>query len=158
MKIFSDIGLRIQKAVGLTSSFRRFMHSNLSRKAWTHTILVRLDRDFFSWCFDMPVVGIESEPFVCGIPEIFEYHLKKCRKFKHAVKNGVTVLFNGAANSRLPKSFIGGAGYFQLVKVEEDKGGCWYKDKETKAEGWLCPNLYQFFTTAPPVIHVEIRG
>jgi hypothetical protein len=131
------------------------MDKNLSKKSWTHVIFMRWHKSYQEWCFDIPIVGIEDEPFVEGIPEIIEYHLGKSNKTTSAKKKGVTVLFSGAATK--PKEFTSGT-YFKLVKTKEENGGSWYKEPVSRYEGWLCPNLYQFFAKAPKQIHVCIRS
>jgi len=155
MSIFTKLGLTIQKACDMTSSIRSIMDKNLSKKSWTHVIFMRWHKSYQEWCFDIPIVGIEDEPFVEGIPEIIEYHLGKSNKTSSAKKTGVTVLFSGAATK--PKEFTNG-NYFKLVKTKEENGGGWYKEPVSRYEGWLCPNLYQFFAKAPKQIHVCIRS
>lgn len=139
----------------MSETIKKLIHFNLSRKDWTHVIFMRWHKLFQQWCFDIPIVGIEDEPFVSGIPEIIDHHLAKKKKLTSARDNGINVLFSGAPTK--PKNFKLGH-YFKLVKLHEENGGCWYRDTTSKMEGWLCPNLFQFFATAPKQIHVCIRS
>ena len=155
MNILKSLGLKIKSAIGVSEVIKNLINFNLSKKAWTHVIFMRWNKEFKQWCFDIPILGIEDEPFVSGIPEIIDYHLSRGNKLKGAKENGTSVLFSGDKNK--PKNFSVGH-YFKLVKLQEENGGCWYRDPTSKMEGWLCPNLFQFFATAPKQIHICIRG
>jgi hypothetical protein len=138
----------------LVETIKALVAANLGKKDWTHIIFLRWQEKQDAWCFDIPIVGIEDEPFVSGMPEIIEHHLIRAEKLDVARTHGVSVLFSGAASK--PAAFELG-NYFHLVKVKEENNGCWYRDPSTGFEGWLCPNLYQFFAAPPNTLHICIR-
>lgn len=134
---------------------KSLINKNLAKKNWIHTIFLRWNKISKVWCFDIPIIGLVDEPFVKGVPEIIENNLIKINKLKEAQDYGVTVLFSNS--SVKPAEFKQGH-YFKLYKMHEENGGCWYKDGNSGFEGWLCPNLFQFFATTPKQIHVCIRS
>lgn len=139
----------------ITSIVNKLISNNLSKKAWTHIIFLRWDKPGKTWCFDMPILGIVDEPFVQGMPEIIENQLIESNKLKEAQAYGVSVLFSGQKTK--PKEFKHGH-YCKLEKIHEEDGGCWYKDSSNGFEGWLCPQLFKFFSQAPEQIHICIRS
>ncbi len=151
-KILSYLGSKL-RTPAITAA-RKLLEQNLALQDWTHVLFLRQDADD-EWVFDIPFAGISDEPFVDGIPEIIEDYLLKSKLLSTAQKYGVTVLFSGA--KRKPKEFGHGT-YFKLTKLHTENGGCWYKDNISGFEGWLCPNLYQYFASSPQQIHVCIRG
>lgn len=130
------------------------IQKNLGSRHWVHCIFLRQTADM-QWVFDIPFAGIEDEPFVEGIPEILEHHLRKARKLTYAQSQGITVLFTDSPN--IPPAFRGGTN-FTLVRSRFDSNGAWYTDKASKLEGWLCPNIHQFFAAPPAKIHVCLRA
>ncbi len=129
--------------------------NNLSRNKWIHIVYLRWHKKDKCWVFDIPFAGIIDEPFVDGMPELIEHHLKRVKgKLEHAKKYGVCVLFTEAKLK--PAEFADGI-YAKLARREEDNGGCWYWDAQAKKHGWLCPNLYQYFTSPPKQIHFCLR-
>ncbi len=138
----------------LAEKIKDIVRKNLGRKDWVHVIFLRWNTYTSSWCFDIPVMGIENEPFVSGMDDIIDKQLLGAKKLDKAKKRGICVLFSGAFSK--PENFEHGY-YFNIKKQKEDNGGCWYCEPKSKYEGWLCPNLYQFFAKAPETIHICIR-
>ncbi len=149
-----NIGAAIIAAGPTVTKMRELVAKNLASRDWTHILYLRYSKKYEEWVFDIPQAGITDEPFVEGIPEIIEYHLDKAGKLDLAQSVGVPVLFTGAAKK--PTGFSVGTN-ITLNALKEEHGGCWYKDKVSGMEGWLCPNLYQYFATSPDRIHICIR-
>jgi hypothetical protein len=141
-------------ASSLKEQIKSLVSKNLSRKDWIHVMFLRWNSIKTDWCFDIPVMGIEDEPFVSGMEDIIDKQLIKADKLAAAKKHGICVLFSGG--SVKPKAFSHGH-YFSLTRQRQDNGGCWYKEPESGYEGWLCPNLYQYFASPPNTIHICIR-
>ncbi len=91
-----------------------------------------------TWVFDDESVGLVKEPFVCGIPEMIDGIVGKCREF--------TMLFSD-------KKFPSATHSIEWVRAED--GGNWYHlgDKQ----GWLCPALFKYFEVAPAEIFIAIK-
>lgn len=139
----------------LGMSTAKEIQKNLGSRHWIHSIFLRQNTELM-WVFDIPFAGITDEPLVMGIPEIIEHHLKKARKFSLASQYGINVLFTDAPS--IPMELRGGNNTTIILdRVREDSNGAWYRDKETKMEGWLCPNLHQFFAAPPRRIYVAFR-
>ena len=99
------------------------------------------------WMFDDPAVGLVREPFVAGIPEIFEKILKRHRIT--GAENGFSLLFSS-------ERFNSNGVLHHLQRERLDEGGAWYStvigDKEM--EGWLCPALLKYFPSPPVQIFI----
>lgn len=97
------------------------------------------------WVFDDPTRGLVREALVAGIPEMLEELLAQ-----QAIKNpqsGFNLMF-----SHLPFP-----GHQKVInKLREDRGGTWYKDPDNGNEGWLCPALLLYFSSAPESIYVSV--
>jgi hypothetical protein len=96
------------------------------------------------WVFDDPAVGLNKEPFIAGIDTLID---KATAKIPHA-KHGFRAIF-----SAMP---FPGAN-FKLEWRREDSGGNWYYSPEFQQEGWLCPALFKYFTSAPREIYVKVE-
>jgi hypothetical protein len=42
----------------------------------------------------------------------------------------------------------------ELVRLREDAGGNWYRERSTGMEGWLCPALFKYFDVAPQRLYL----
>lgn len=88
------------------------------------------------WVFDDIGRGLIREPFVAGIPAIFD----------RLVKPGTKVFQLTFSASPIPENVT------MARQVRQENGGNWYRVEGGAAdgmEGWLCPALFKFFTTAP---------
>ncbi|MFP3869251.1 MAG: DUF6717 family protein [Syntrophobacteria bacterium] len=95
-----------------------------------------------TWVFDDPGVGLEREPFVCGIPEMIDELVKDIPE----AQNGFRLLF---AASPFP-------GYQKEISwLREEYGGHWYRLDDPPMEGWLCLALYRYFEEPPAKIFVR---
>jgi len=95
-----------------------------------------------TYVFDDASTGLVREPFVDGIPEIFEYLLNG------PVEN-FTAIFSASP-------FPGAQA--QLKKVEPQFGGTIYQLDGTEMQGWLCPALFKYFAIAPEVIYAQFKN
>lgn len=116
----------------------------LRRRIWT--IFVRnKDGD---WVFDYPSLGIIDEPFVEGIPQIIEHHLKKMNLLATARQEGFVVQFT--VDGKLSHTDL------KLELEEEDAEGGHFIDNSSGLRGWLCPDLRTFLGRVPEKLSVKI--
>ena len=98
-----------------------------------------------TWVFDDDAVGLDKEPFVCGIPEMIDF---LTRDIPNA-EDGFRMLFSAQP---FP-------GYQEkLTWVREEMGGNIYRSETLKAEGWLCPALFKYFDKSPPEIYAKAEA
>lgn len=99
-------------------------------------------RDRYTWVFDDKSVGLVREPFVSGIPEMIDILVQDIPD----ADKGFRLLF--AANP-FP-------GYqAELVRTREEHRGYWYRWELKNREGWLCPAMFKYFSSAPPTIYCK---
>ncbi len=89
-----------------------------------------------TWVFDDPARSLIKEPFVSGIPDIINYLVRHIDN----ARSGFKLLFSESV--------------FPICQAElryksTENGGCWYYCPQTKTMGWLCPQLFKYFNTAP---------
>jgi hypothetical protein len=96
------------------------------------------------WVFDDPAVGLSREPFIAGIDKMID---KAVARIPNA-DEGFRAVFSA---SQFP-----GAD-FKLEWRRPESGGNWYYSDEFKMEGWLCPALQKYFSTAPREIYVKVE-
>lgn len=99
-------------------------------------------RDQYTWVFDDKSVGLVREPFVLGIPEMIDILVQDIPD----ADKGFRLLF--AANP-FP-------GYqAELLQRREEHSGYWYRWELKNREGWLCPAMFKYFSSAPPKIYCK---
>ena len=96
------------------------------------------------WVFDDPAVGLNKEPFIAGIDTLID---KATAGIPHA-QHGFRAIFSATP--------FPGAN-FKLEWRREDTGGNWYYSPEFQQEGWLCPALFKYFSSAPDEIYVRVE-
>ena len=96
-----------------------------------------------TWVFDDGRVGLVREPFVAGVPEMIDHVVRDIA----AARNGFRMTF----------SDIPFPGYTHSLEwVKEEAGGNWYRMcGGLKMEGWLCPALFHYFTSAPEFLYMR---
>jgi hypothetical protein len=95
-----------------------------------------------TWVFDDDRVGLQREPFVCGIDEMIDRLVSGIRNSA----DGFRLIFS-------PRPFPG-----YTAKLEwrrEESGGNWYFSPTFGFEGWLCPALFKYFNTAPTELYAK---
>jgi hypothetical protein len=97
-----------------------------------------------TWVFDDPAVGLSREPFIAGIDTMID---KAVTDIPNAEK-GFRAIFSA---SPFP-----GANW-KLDWRRAESGGNWYYSDRFKMEGWLCPALLKYFSTAPREIYVKVE-
>ena len=95
-----------------------------------------------TWVFDDARVGLVREPFVSGVPEILDLLVKNIPE----ASEGFKLLFSAAP-------FPGCTSKFVWRKAE--LGGNWYFSEQHGREGWLCPALFKYFSSAPRELYVK---
>jgi len=98
-----------------------------------------------TWVFDDDSRGLDKEPFVAGIPQLID--------------KLVADIPNAEKGFRLTFSAQQFPGYDdKLVWKRKDASGNWYYSEKFQAEGWLCPALFKYFTTAPREIYIKAES
>jgi hypothetical protein len=104
--------------------------------------VIRPYRDASTWVFDDPRVGLHQEPFVSGIPAMIDRLVERVP--------------DAATGFRLVFSSEPFPGYqVELVNLRPEYGGTWYRWEENNSEGWLCPALLKYFSTAPARLYTR---
>src|SRR5947209_2173344 len=100
-----------------------------------------------TWVFDDPATGLVREPFVAGVPEMID---RLVADIPGARERGFRLLFSA-------NSFPGYQA--QFVRAQAESGGMWYRTQPPlpPMEAWLCPALFKYFETAPPVLYVKVE-
>jgi hypothetical protein len=95
------------------------------------------------WVFDDERVGLLREPFVSGADAILDVL--------------TTNLPNAAQGVNLVFSATPFPGYSaRFVRDRSEHGGNWYRWPEKGMEGWLCPALFKYFSSAPAELYVRV--
>src|SRR4051794_40955706 len=94
------------------------------------------------WVFDDERVGLVREPFVSGIDTMIDHFTSQ---IPNAAK-GFKLIFS-------PTPFPGYT--IQLTHRREEYGGNWYWSEQLGIEGWLCPALFKYFSTAPKELYAQ---
>ena len=97
------------------------------------------------WVFEDEEVGLNREPFVCGVPEIFD----KLLFGKGISDDRFNLIFSDQA---FPNSE-----HASWSKGED--GGNWYSmDIEGNPfTGWLCPALFRYYEQAPSDLYFTVQ-
>jgi hypothetical protein len=95
------------------------------------------------WVFDDEAVGLNREPFVCGVPEVFDQLLLA----KGITGDRFNLLFG---ESKFPGHDL------HATWVREESGGNWYAT--SIGEGWLCPAMFNYYDQAPRDIYFSIQS
>jgi hypothetical protein len=96
------------------------------------------------WVFDDPAAGLNKEPFIAGIDILID----KATAHIPDAAQGFRAIFSAAP-------FPGAT--FTLQWRRKDSGGNWYYSPEFQQEGWLCPALFKYFSSAPREIYIKIE-
>lgn len=97
------------------------------------------------WVFDDPSTGLVKEPFVCGIDTIIDKVVENLTD----PQDGFLLIFSA---SEFPGSNI------ELNWLHSESGGNWYRCSQLKIDGWLCPALFKYFTTAPINLFATVKN
>lgn len=110
--------------------------------------IIRPYKNGDTWVFDDARVGLIREPFVCGMPEIIDFHLNAHRDRITNPSNGFDLIFS---STKIP-SFNA-----LLVWQNDEDGGAMYKDLISLKKGWLCPALFKYFKTPPKELYIIFK-
>lgn len=95
-----------------------------------------------TWVFDDEQTGLVREPFVDGVPAMID---DLVQTIPHA-RRGFRLLFSADPFPGFER---------KLTWVRAEMGGNWYRTEQPQAEGWLCPALFRYFTSAPMTLFVK---
>lgn len=107
--------------------------------------MIRPYKHWGQWVFDDESVGLYREPFVAGADTMIDVITQDIP----GAKKGFVMLFSA-------KSFPGHQAKLEWVREEED--GNVYHWGEYDMEGWLCPALLKYFTSAPEQIYLQVKA
>lgn len=100
-----------------------------------------------TWVFDDARVGLQSEPFVAGIPELID-KLVADSNIPDA-NRGFRLIFS-------TQPFPGHQ--TKIVWRRQESAGNWYYSEQYDMEGWLCPALFKYFKRAPKTIYLKAEA
>lgn len=107
-------------------------------------LVLEMYRHAGTWVFTDEKRDLVNEPFVLGVPEIFDSVIEKQNlKGNHLYR----VIFS---DQNFPLA------HAKVEKISEEGGGAWYKHKKTPP-GWLCPATLKFFKEFPERIFFKIE-
>jgi hypothetical protein len=87
---------------------------------------------------------LSKEPFIAGIDTMID--------------KMVADIPNGERGFRAVFSATPFPGHdFKLEWRRAESGGNWYYSDQFKMEGWLCPALFRYFSSAPREIYVKVE-
>jgi len=110
-------------------------------------MVLELYRHNGCWVFDDENYDLVAEPFVSGVSEIIdELAIIQYGNTLHDKGLNITFSKNPFPNYQA-----------RIDRLREEYDGNWYEWKETNMEGWLCPALFNYFSTAPDSIYVSIK-
>ena len=98
-----------------------------------------------TWVFDDPVVGLQQEPFVSGVPEMIDDLVRDIPD----ARSGFRLMFSADPFPGFQR---------KLEWVREEMEGNWYKADQPPMEGWVCPALFRYFEEAPPELYVQAQA
>jgi hypothetical protein len=99
-------------------------------------------REYGTWVFDDPRVGLVREPFVLGIPEMIDEMVKDIPNAKKGFSMCFSLMEPPVDN------------HFHIKLMAEESGGGWYRDVKTRKAGWLCPATLNYFEAFPDEMYV----
>lgn len=99
-------------------------------------------REKGTWVFDDASTGLVKEPFVAGVPEMIDVLVKDIPD----AEAGFRLLFSA-------KPFPGHQK--ELTWLREDSGGNYYLLDDPPMEGWICPAMFKYYSTAPKSLYVK---
>ena len=94
------------------------------------------------WVFDDESTGLVREPFVAGADKIIDEMVQSIND----PASGFNLIFS---DIKFPGHQI------ELSRLNEEAGGYWYYSKELDKEGWLCPAMFLYFSTAPEKLYAK---
>jgi hypothetical protein len=95
-----------------------------------------------TWVFDDESVGLSREPFVSGMPEMIDVLVKDIPN----ADSGFRLLFSSQPFPGHQK---------KLTWLRGGSQGNYYELEDPKMEGWICPALFKYYTTAPRELYVK---
>lgn len=94
-----------------------------------------------TWVFDDPAAGLQREPFVKGTPAVIDYLSRDIPN----VRSGFRMMFSA---QKFP-------GAQKLIWIAAEDGGNRYRLESPPMEGWLCPAMFRYFSSAPKYLYVR---
>jgi hypothetical protein len=98
-----------------------------------------------TWVFDDPNTGLNREPFIAGVPEMINALVKDIPD----AKKGFRLTFSAQPFPNYQA---------KLTWLRGDKTGNYYRLDNPPIEGWLCPAMFKFYTSAPKELYVKAEA
>ena len=99
-------------------------------------------RDQGSWVFDDASAGLVKEPFIAGVPEMIDVLVRDIPN----ADEGFRLLFSAKPFPDHQKV---------LTWSHGGPSGNYYTLDDPPMEGWLCPALFKYYSTAPKNLYVK---
>lgn len=99
-------------------------------------------RDQGTWVFDDASAGLVKEPFVAGVPEMIDVLVEGVPN----ADKGFRLLFSANAFPGYQR---------ELTWLRGDSGGNYYAMDDPRMEGWICPAMFKYYSTAPKNLYVK---
>jgi hypothetical protein len=98
-----------------------------------------------TWVFDDASTGLVKEPFVAGVPEMIDVLVKDIPD----ADRGFRLLFSANPFPGHQK---------KLKWLRGDSGGNYYALDDPPMEGWICPAMFKYYSTAPKTLYVKAES
>lgn len=95
-----------------------------------------------TWVFDDSSAGLVKEPFVAGVPEMIDVLVEDIPN----AAEGFRLLFAASPFPGHQK---------KLTWLRGDSGGNYYSLDDPPMEGWICPAMFKYYSTAPMALYVK---
>ena len=95
-----------------------------------------------TWVFDDSSSRLVREPFVAGVPEMIDVLVKDIPN----ADKGFRLLFGATPFPGHQK---------KLTWLRGDSGGNYYALDDPPMEGWICPAMFKYYSTAPANLYVR---
>ena len=103
-----------------------------------------------TWVFDDDRFGLEREPFVEGAPAIITRVVSRAGlDLERARRDGIRLLFSASPFPGFQE---------EASRIRPEREGWWYRTIEPELEGWLCPELFNYFDDAPERLYVKAEA
>lgn len=98
-----------------------------------------------TWVFDDASAGLVKEPFVAGVPEMIDVLVNEIPN----ADKGFRLLFSAQPFPGHQK---------KLTWLRGDSDGNFYSLDDPPMEGWICPAMFKYYSTAPKHLYVKAES
>jgi len=129
--------------VGVAIAWQYRIIPGMQANARANSILVIAPyRHQGTWVFDDASAGLVQEPFIAGVPEMIDVLVSDIPD----ADDGFRLLFSAQPFPGHKK---------KLTWLRGDSGGNYYSLDAPPMEGWICPAMFKYYSTAPKNLYVK---